>query len=63
MIKCEYKEDKCWFKHTQQDNGFKNIQEEKISENPDVMQKIVDMMETFSQRLVYIENQKNNIVE
>ena len=49
MIKCEYKEDKCWFKHTQQDNGFKNIQEEKISENPEVMQKILDMMETFSQ--------------
>ena len=49
MMKCEFKEDKCWFKHTKQANGFQNIHEEKISENPDVMQKILEMMETFSQ--------------
>ena len=49
---CWYGAEKCWFKHT---NAFD--QENEINKNQEITSKIFEMMETFTQRIIYIENQ------
>ena len=49
---CWYGDEKCWFKHTETCD-----QENEINENQEITAKILDMMETFTKRIMYIENQ------
>ena len=50
---CHFGDDKCWFKHE-----AKNIEVgEIVNENPEIIDRIFIMMEKFSERFEYIENQ------
>ena len=50
---CHFGEGKCWFKH----EGEKHEMEEIFNENPEIITKIFDMMEKFTERFEFIENQ------
>jgi hypothetical protein len=50
---CHFGEEKCWFKH----EGGKQEMEELYKENPEIITKIFDMMEKFTHRFEFIENQ------
>ena len=50
---CHFGEEKCWFKH----EGGKQEMEEIYEENPEIITKMFDMMEKFTERFEFIENQ------
>ena len=54
---CKYGADKCWFKHV---NNDKNDKKEKEDGNEEVIEKIFEMMEKFTQQIVDIK-QNNNL--
>ena len=49
-----YGADKCWFRHTE--TGTCNEPND-IIKNPEITEKIFQMMETFTKRIVQLENQ------
>ena len=49
---CHFGAEKCWYKHQQR----KNI-EEVYNENPEIITRMFDMMEKFTERFEFIENQ------
>ena len=50
---CHFCDEKCWFKH----EGEKNAIEQNFDENPEIITKLFDMMEKFTERFEFIENQ------
>ena len=46
-------EEKCWYIHIDQKNYFEEINDE----SPELITRIFDMMEKFSERFELIENQ------
>ena len=50
---CEYEHGSCWFKHS--DTVFENTNVNGI-ENDNITEKLLSMMEKFSERLTMIEN-------
>ena len=52
---CSYGNTNCWFNH-KETNQSKNNGNGNENENSEVIQKLFEMMETFSNRLVQIEN-------
>ena len=54
--KCIFGDEQCWFKHerNEQDHNNENIKD--IEENQTVTQKMLDMMEKFTKRLMEIED-------
>ena len=50
---CHFGDEKCWFKH----EGEKNAIEQNFDENPEIITKLFDMMEKFTERFEFIENQ------
>jgi hypothetical protein len=54
---CQFGKIKCWFNHEEDliSNGNRNI-ENGTNINQEVINKIFDMMENFTQRIMEIEN-------
>ena len=50
---CKYGSEKCWFKHDKNDNN------EKQNDNEEVIEKIFQMMEKFTQQIVDIKEINN----
>ena len=58
---CIYGKNKCWFKHkeTEEINGTEKDHDKiEHNENREVIQSIVKMMETLTERIVNIERQE-----
>ena len=49
---CHFREN-CWFKHDIANNQLEN----ELNNNPEIIERIFDMMEKFTERFEYIENQ------
>lgn len=47
---CRFTKENCWYKHENQEN-------ESVENNPEMIARIFDMMETFAERFEMIENQ------
>ena len=59
---CIYGFQKCWFRHENKQAKNKNETDEKdIKENKEVTQKMFEMMETITQRVIQIEAKTNAI--
>ena len=54
--KCIHGPKSCWYKHT--DKHTENNDINQNDETNDTLKKLFNMMETFAQRLLYIENSK-----
>ena len=54
---CWYGSDKCWFKHTETETE-PNI----INKNQGITEKIFKMMETFTQRIMQLENKMEKTI-
>ena len=52
---CWYGDDKCWFQHLEIATGYN--QQNLINQNQEMTEKVFDMMETFTQRIIQLENQ------
>ena len=50
---CAFGDEKCWFKQ----EGEKNTIEQNVDENREIITKLFDMMEKFTERFEFIENQ------
>ena len=50
---CHFGEEKCCFRQ----EGKKHAMEEIVNENPEIITKFFDMMEKFTERFEFIENQ------
>ena len=53
---CVFGEEKCWFKHEKNEDAHNNENKKDIDENETVTQKMLDMMEKFTKRLIEIED-------
>ena len=55
--RCQFGKRKCWFNHEEDEIAKENrFEENGINVNQDVIDKIFDMMENFTQRIMEIEN-------
>ena len=50
---CNFGNQKCWYKHVEKQNENEEI----IENNPEIITRIFNMMETFAERFEMIENQ------
>ena len=55
---CQYDNEKCWFKHEDQNNGtnYKTNNVIEDDENSEMMKKLVEMVEKYSERIIILEN-------
>ena len=63
---CKYGRDKCWFRHCDTEESIKNKNKENMNEaekseqiieyNQEVIEKLFNMMEKMSERIVQMEN-------
>ena len=63
--RCTYTNDKCWFKHCDQNTNENNENEDIINKNEnmdqEVIQKLLKMMEKFTYQITEIK-EKNNLL-
>ena len=52
---CVFGEEKCWFRHNTTDENNQTKNKEEVNKNKEVMERIFNMMETMTKRIMKIE--------
>ena len=52
---CVFGEEKCWFRHNNKDENNQTYNKDKVNENKEVMERIFNMMEKMTNRIMKIE--------